>query len=435
MMSDSSFDSSSSSEDEMDPSENVNTAEDNVNRRVGHIGVAYEGGALVWAGYAEVPPFLEGHEYWPPGDVWHFSFYHNVWRKLTTKGDTPNRCSGAGGCILEDTLFIVAGFHQVFRTYNRDSSESSDDDDQPPRYPRIEISNRIWSLNLRSLVWKKLTPGGIPPLACDKTSLWPYQDKVFLFGGFGTPHTQQSHGAVSRKFQFVEDEPFPGISRRGWSNQLVYYNSEKNRWVWPNFSGTPPSPRAAHSAAIISDKVYIFGGRHSENRLNDLHCLDLVSMTWTSLLLPSDSPPVGRSWQSLTPIYTGKPPGGLLLYGGFDKNMTALSDCWRMDFANEELSWVRQKQFEDGARLWHTAVPINQSTVIIVGGLTNNIQAPEYVTKHHAEKVLFLRVAPPSLLSLSLEFISNHQTLFKQHFRELPFNLRSILEIRASGGA
>ena len=53
----------------------------------------------------------------------------------------------------------------------------------------------------------------------------------------------------------------------------------------------------------------------------------------------------------------------------------------------EELSWVRQKQFEDGARLWHTAVPINQSTVIIVGGLTNNIQAPEYVTKHHAEKV------------------------------------------------
>ena len=56
----------------------------------------------------------------------------------------------------------------------------------------------------------------------------------------------------------------------------------------------------------FSDKVYIFGGRHSENRLNDLHCLDIVSMTWTSLLLPSDSPPVGRSWQSLTPIYTGK---------------------------------------------------------------------------------------------------------------------------------
>ena len=43
---------------------------------------------------------------------------------------------------------------------------------------------------------------------------------------------------------------------------------------------------------------------------------------------------VFENFTKLLFICLGKPPGGLLLYGGFDKNMTALSDCWKMDFAN-----------------------------------------------------------------------------------------------------
>jgi hypothetical protein len=433
-MSESSFESSSS-DDEVETS--VDKIENNVNRRAGHIGVPYDGGALIWAGYAEESPFQEEHQYWPPGDIWHYSSYHNVWRKLTTRGMIPNRCSGAGGCILEDNLYIVAGFHQVLNM--RPESESSDDTNEPAedRHQNIQISNKIWSLNLRSLVWKFLTPRGVPPLPCDKTTTWAYKDKVYLFGGFGPPpyniHSKQN---VANKFQFIEDESVLGFYRRGWSNQLVYYDSETGRWVWPEYSGKPPSPRAAHSSAVIRDKVFIFGGRDGDKRLNDLHCLDLETMKWSCVLLASaDTPPVGRSWQSLSPLHTGKDEGGLLLYGGFDNNMTALSDCWKMDLSKEALCWERQEQFEGGPRLWHSAVPINQSTVIIVGGLTNNILAPNYVTKHHANKVLFLRVSPPSLLSSALEFISNHPDQFRDHFRELPLNLRKILEIRASGGA
>jgi len=406
--------------------------EDNVNRRAGHIAVAYENSALVWAGYAE-PTYDTEQEYWHPGDLYHYSYFHNVWRKLSTKGDIPNRCSGAGACVLNDDLYIVAGFHHVFHP-SRSESETEEEDPDQYYIRRIEISNRIWRLNLQTLVWKKLAPSGHPPLCCDKTTCWSYNNKVYVFGGFGAPPLEND--AVANKFKFVVDTSiFDGRYLRGWSNQLVAYSSESKSWEWPDTVGAKPSPRAAHSSAVISDKVYIFGGRFKETRLNDLHCLNLSSMTWTTLLLPSNSPPTGRSWQSLSSIYTGLDEGALLLYGGFDNDMTTLNDCWRLDLSKESPSWERQKHLEAGPRLWHAAVNVNQATLMIVGGLTNNILAPEYLTKHHATEVLYLRVSPPSLLSQALEYISRNQTVFEKEISDLPVNLRRILELRASGGA
>lgn len=57
--------------------------------------------------------------------------------------------------------------------------------------------------------------------------------------------------------------------------------TDANKWVWPETSGPKPSPRAAHSAAASGDKVYVFGGRFKNARMNDLHCLDLVSFRWS----------------------------------------------------------------------------------------------------------------------------------------------------------
>jgi len=73
---------------------------------------------------------------------------------------------------------------------------------------------------------------------------------------------------------------------------------------------------------------------------------------------------------------------------------------------------------------------------MVVGGLTNNILAPSYVLKEHAEKVLLLTVAPPSLLRLTLEFISSNRHLYSsQEVQELPSSLARILQLRCSSGA
>ena len=136
----------------------------------------------------------------------------------------------------------------------------------------------------------------------------------------------------------------------------------------------------------------------------------------------------------MTPIQTGKEEGGLLIYGG-SNNRTGMGDCWRIDLEQQPSSWVRCPHLEKGPRLWHAAVDIDPSTIIIIGGLTNNILAPMHVSKHHAEAVLSLGVAPSSLLKLCLELITRKKDMFSKEVEELPQYLKKIVKIRCSSGA
>ena len=88
-------------------------------------------------------------------------------------------------------------------------------------------------------------------------------------------------------------------------------------------------------------------------------------MRWSLVVADTDAldVPVGRSWQTMTPIHTGREEGGLVIYGGFDNNLTALGDCWRMDLNCQPCSWVRCPHLELGPRLWHAAVGLDNSQV------------------------------------------------------------------------
>lgn len=380
-----------------------------------------------------------------------------TWSNKRTYGDIPSKCSGAAATVMEDTMYVLAGFHKIVVSMkslressgslsnddsNHASDFSSDEEDESFGHmvSSVEISNTIWSLDLNTFTWVKLEPQGDPPLRCDKTACWTYDDKVYLFGGFGPPPSASQIDKIGTLFEFCEDPTTNsgfGSYTRGWSNQLVVYNTSTNKWEWPVCSGKAPSPRAAHSVCVIGSTAYVFGGRHLDTRLNDLYCLDLLSLQWSCLVPNIDTfdVPVGRSWQTMTSISTGKKEGGLIIYGGFDNNLTALGDCWRMDLSQQPYTWIRCSHLELGPRLWHAAVELDSSQVMIIGGLTNNILAPNYVAKHHADKVLYLRVAPPSLLKMCLEFITKHRDLFNKEVEELPLSLKRIVKIRCSSGA
>ena len=314
-------------------------------------------------------------------------------------------------------MYVVAGFHKIvvsiaaLRAAEYDpaqiltDSDTESEDGDSEMVNSVEISNSIWCLDLKTWQWTKLEPSGEAPLKCDKTAAWAFRDKarlsphcqlqssdihlqVYLFGGFGPPPGSVTLGKVGGMFTFCEDTS-SGSYTRGWSNQLVCYNTSTNAWEWPQCSGPPPSPRAAHSVTALNHTAYVFGGRHMDNRVNDLYSLDMLTMKWNLILSDSnaDNVPVGRSWQTMSGLVTGKSEGGLVMYGGFDNNYNALCDCWRMDLSQQPHSWVRCHHLEQGPRLWHAAVELEPSTVIIIGGLTNNILAPLHVSKHHADKV------------------------------------------------
>ncbi|KAG1326302.1 Acyl-CoA-binding domain-containing protein 6 [Cocos nucifera] len=56
-----------------------------------------------------------------------------------------------------------------------------------------------------------------------------------------------------------------------------------DQWIAPSISGQRPKPRYVHGAAIVQDKMYVFGGNHNGRYLNDLQVLDLKSLTWSKI--------------------------------------------------------------------------------------------------------------------------------------------------------
>ncbi|CAI9102179.1 OLC1v1000405C3 [Oldenlandia corymbosa var. corymbosa] len=56
-----------------------------------------------------------------------------------------------------------------------------------------------------------------------------------------------------------------------------------DQWVAPPVSSPRPKARYEHGAAVIDDKMYIFGGNHNGRYLSDLQVLDLKSWAWTRI--------------------------------------------------------------------------------------------------------------------------------------------------------
>lgn len=88
-----------------------------------------------------------------------------------------------------------------------------------------------------------------------------------------------------------------------------------DQWVGPPVYGPRPKPRYEHGAAVIDDKMYIFGGNHNGRYLNDLQVLDLRTWTWSkvevksgveSLESPSPLPVPPCAGHSLIPWGTNK---------------------------------------------------------------------------------------------------------------------------------
>lgn len=111
--------------------------------------------------------------------------------------------------------------------------------------------NTIFVLNLKTLRWQRRSPTGPHPLTCDKLSSWTYENKIFIFGGFGPKPVEKEiadalHGR-QRHFQYVLDETNYYTYDRGWNNQCAAYNLDTDAWEWPRIRGDTPCARAAHA--------------------------------------------------------------------------------------------------------------------------------------------------------------------------------------------
>jgi len=195
----------------------------------------------------------------------------NNWSVPQVKGDIPPGCA-AYGFVCDSTRLLVFGGMVEYGKY----------------------SNELYELQVNKWEWKRLKPKGpknasypCPRLGHSFTLIG---NKIYLFGGLAND----------------SDDPKNNIPR--YLNDLYVLEMKaygNMQWDCPHTRGTPPPPRESHTAVAYTPpgqkpKLIIYGGM-SGCRLGDLWQLDIETMTWSKPFVYGQAP-LPRSLHSATLI-------------------------------------------------------------------------------------------------------------------------------------
>ncbi|GAV86981.1 ACBP domain-containing protein/Kelch_2 domain-containing protein/Kelch_3 domain-containing protein [Cephalotus follicularis] len=94
----------------------------------------------------------------------------------------------------------------------------------------------------------------------------------------GNGHSYPETKTIFNENGSLMDTQDKDVVSEGLASVVVY-----DQWIAPPISGQRPKARYEHGAAVVQDKMYIYGGNHNGRYLNDLHVLDLRSWTWSKV--------------------------------------------------------------------------------------------------------------------------------------------------------
>ncbi|XP_040886622.1 host cell factor 2 [Toxotes jaculatrix] len=173
------------------------------------------------------------------------------WFLPAVRGDIPPGCA-AHGFVCEGTRILVFGGMVEFGKY----------------------TNSLYELQASRWLWKKLKPraprNGSPPCPRIGHSFTLVGNKCYLFGGLAND-SEDPNGNIPRYMSDLYELELQSVSGA-------------RAWSIPETKGGGPSARESHSSVsydgLGSPKLYIFGGMQG-CRLDDLWQLDLDTMVWS----------------------------------------------------------------------------------------------------------------------------------------------------------
>ncbi|KAL7259527.1 hypothetical protein ACSBR1_005423 [Camellia fascicularis] len=145
-----------------------------------------------------------------------------------------------------------------------------------------------------------------------------------------------------------------------------------DQWIAPLVSGPRPKARYEHGAAVIDDKMYIFGGNQNGRYLNDLQVLDLRSWTWSRIEVKAET----VSLESPSPVPMPPCAGHSLIPWGANKLLSLAGHT------KDPSEYIQVKAFDLKTHTWSTlktygkppvsrggqSVTLVGSTLVIFGG-------------------------------------------------------------------
>ena len=124
----------------------------------------------------------------------------------------------------------------------------------------------IWSLNLEKLEWKKININGYSYNRYGHTGIY-YQNKIYFFGG---------------KIKYQKNSMTCG---------LEVFNFQDGQFTAPSAGKLIPEPRRNHTAELLGNQIFIFGGITNTNEvLNDCFLLNINPLKWYTCIINKYTP-------------------------------------------------------------------------------------------------------------------------------------------------
>lgn len=144
-----------------------------------------------------------------------------------------------------------------------------------------------------------------------------------------------------------------------------------------------PYQRYGHTAVVLNDLVYVWGGRNDDTACNVLFCFDTNSLLWTKPKVFGKIP-AARDGHSACVINNS-----MYIFGGYEEHTDQFSqDVHKLDLKSMEWSYVRTKGEPPSYRDFHSATAINNYMYIFGGrGNTGPYHTRDEV---YCDQVIFL---------------------------------------------
>ncbi|XP_024392053.1 uncharacterized protein [Physcomitrium patens] len=205
-----------------------------------------------------------------------------------------------------------------------------------PGSDRVEV----WSFDLEMECWTRITAKGEIPAARSGQSVTRAGSILIMFGG-ETPkgqklndlhildlkslmwlplHTSGSGPSPRTKHcaAMYDDRYlliFGGASKSKPLNDLFALDFETMEWSKMKTKGITPSPRSGHAGILVGDKWYIAGGETRGHGSTETLMLDVANLTWSGIAATTANTPVANQGLSLV-LVQRKEKTMLVAFGG-----------------------------------------------------------------------------------------------------------------------
>lgn len=217
-------------------------------------------------------------------DLYEFQFKTHTWNRLDVVDNVPGARYYHSAIMFNDNMYIFGGYGYV-NNYGYGAASTM----------KGSCCGDLHEFDFKTRSWKQIAYSENSPKRYGHSAA-VYLNSMFIFAG------------RDKYFRRCRD--------------LYEFNFETHHWRKINDSGVLPSRRSFHTAAVIGNSLFIFGGTDSQ-LCNKLFRFDFVREKWELVNVKGTIPP-GRMSHTLVAHRND-----LVLFGGFGGSTgTFLNDLY-----------------------------------------------------------------------------------------------------------